>query len=167
MEGIKIELKDMLLCRERRAFIQTAYLQKYHCPIISFCMNIPGPIKTNSTIRKAFEIGKRELISWLHTEEIAIAESIEFHENTGDELIIAVRYPAKKLKEKAAFIEETPPLGRLFDIDIIDENNVKISRSVSRKCIICSHDAHECSRSRSHTIEELQKKVTNTLKILL
>lgn len=164
MEGIKIELNDMLFCRERRAHMQSNFLEKYHCPIISFCMNIPGPIKTNPDIRQAFEIGKRELLTWLNAEHIFIAESIEFHEETGDELIMAVHYSAKKLKEKSALIEETPLLGRLFDIDVIDENNIKLCRSTSRKCIICGRPAHECSRSRAHSIKELQTKISAILK---
>lgn len=163
MDGIKIELKDMLFCRERRAYIQSTLLGKYHCPIISFCMNIPGPIKTNPEIRQAFEIGKHELKMWLKSEHIVVAESIEFHENTGDELIMAVHYPARKLKEKSVFIEETPLLGRLFDIDIIDENKVKLCRPTGRKCIICGHPAHECARSRTHSIEELQTKISTIL----
>ena len=47
MEGHEVVLTDMLACRERRVNTQNAYIQKYHCPVISFCMNIPGPIKTN------------------------------------------------------------------------------------------------------------------------
>ena len=44
MKGQKVVLTDMLACRERRVNIQNEYIQRYHCPVISFCMNIPGPI---------------------------------------------------------------------------------------------------------------------------
>ena len=40
MEGTEIDLIQMLDCRERRGFIQNELLGKYHCPVISFCMNI-------------------------------------------------------------------------------------------------------------------------------
>ena len=59
MEGQEVVLTDMLACRERRVNTQNAYIQKYHCPVISFCMNIPGPIKTNDKIKKAFLSGKK------------------------------------------------------------------------------------------------------------
>lgn len=96
MDGIKIQLNDMLLCRERRFQIQQSYLQNYNCTLLSFCMNIPGPIKTNASIRKAFELGKHELLSWINLEHITIKDFSEFHEKTGDELILALDCPAKK-----------------------------------------------------------------------
>ncbi len=167
MEGIKIQLNDILSCRERRAQIQTDYIHNYHCPVISFCMNIPGPVKTNQHIRKAFEIGKRELMSWLHSEQIRISGCTEFHEDTGDELIMAVNCPAEKLKEKAVLIEETPPLGRLYDIDIIDKTGTKLSRKFRRKCIICGKDAYECARARTHSVDELQTKVEEIIQKFL
>ena len=46
MQGEQVVLTDMLQCRERRAQIQDTFIEQYHCPVISFCMNIPGPVKT-------------------------------------------------------------------------------------------------------------------------
>lgn len=163
MDGVEVKLNDILLCRERRVHIQSNYIKMYHCPVISFCMNIPGPIKTNSSIRNAFEIGKHALLSWLNTEHISIADYIEFHDHTGDELIMSVHCSPEKLKEKSLLIEESLPLGRLFDIDILDKNGIKLSRTYFRKCIICGQIAHECSRARSHSIEELQQKINDIL----
>lgn len=167
MDGIPVQLNDILYCRERRAHIQSDYIHKYHCPVISFSMNIPGPIKTTPAFRKAFDMGKRELISWLYSEQISIAGYTELHEITGDELIMAVDCPAEKLKEKAVLIEETPPLGRLYDIDIIDETGTKLSRILFRKCIICEKPAYECARSRAHSVEELQAKIEELLDSIL
>ena len=62
MKGQEVVLTDMLACRERRVNIQNEYIQRYHCPVISFCMNIPGPIKTNEQIKKAFLSGKEALL---------------------------------------------------------------------------------------------------------
>lgn len=42
MQGEQVVLTDMLQCRERRAQIQDTFIEQYHCPVISFCMNIPG-----------------------------------------------------------------------------------------------------------------------------
>ena len=50
MSGEEVTLIQMLDCRERRSHFQKELLKKYHCPVISFCMNIPGPIKTNKSI---------------------------------------------------------------------------------------------------------------------
>ncbi len=167
MEGNKIQLKDILSCRERRAYIQADYIKKYHCPVISFCMNIPGPVKTNPAVRKAFDAGKYELNARLGTEQVHILDCAEFHGDTGDELIMAAECPAERLKEIAVFIEETPPLGRLYDIDILDETGRKLSRSIRRKCIICGRDAYECARSRTHSVEELQNEIEKILQSVL
>ena len=62
MQGIEINLQQMLNRREQRAIQQQEFLKKYSCPLVSFSMNIPGPIKTNEQILKAFTLGKTELL---------------------------------------------------------------------------------------------------------
>ena len=138
MEGQEVVLTDMLACRERRVNTQNAYIQKYHCPVISFCMNIPGPIKTNDKIKKAFLSGKKALFD-------------------------ALQNPADKIKELTTEIEEMHPFGRLFDMDVIGTDGEKLSRSVYRKCLICGCQAQECARSRKHTVSEMQAKIEEIL----
>lgn len=96
MQGEQVVLTDMLQCRERRAQIQDTFIEQYHCPVISFCMNIPGPVKTNEQIRTAFDSGKNTLLLKLEQAEADIKNSIEIHEKTGDELLLAVDCPATK-----------------------------------------------------------------------
>jgi len=48
-----------MVCRERRAMKQEELLGKYNVPLVSFCLNIPGPVKTDADILRAFEAGKR------------------------------------------------------------------------------------------------------------
>ena len=59
MKGQEVVLTDMLACRERRVNIQNEYIQRYHCPVISFCMNIPGPIKTNERLLPKLSLMRR------------------------------------------------------------------------------------------------------------
>ena len=92
MKGQEVVLTDMLACRERRVNIQNEYIQRYHCPVISFCMNIPGPIKTNEQIKKAFLSGKEALFAVLQKENIPILTQTEFDEKTGNEIILTVDY---------------------------------------------------------------------------
>ena len=47
MQGIEVGIDEILLSREKRVAIQNEMIKKYSLPIISFTMNIPGPIKTN------------------------------------------------------------------------------------------------------------------------
>ena len=163
MEGQEVVLTDMLACRERRVNTQNAYIQKYHCPVISFCMNIPGPIKTNDKIKKAFLSGKEALFDALQKKNIPVLSQIEFDDKTGNEIILAVNYPADKIKELTTEIEETHPFGRLFDMDVIGTDGEKLSRGVYRKCLICGCQAQECARSRKHTVSEMQAKIEEIL----
>lgn len=163
MEGQEVVLTDMLACRERRVNTQNAYIQKYHCPVISFCMNIPGPIKTNDKIKKAFLSGKEALFDALQKKNIPVLSQIEFDDKTGNEIILAVAYPADKIKKLTTEIEETHPFGRLFDMDVIGTDGEKLSRGVYRKCLICGCQAQECARSRKHTVAEMQAKIEEML----
>lgn len=163
MQGEQVILTDMLLCRERRAQIQDTFLTQYHCPVISFCMNIPGPVKTNEPIRAAFDSGKHALLAKLESTQAKIKNLLEIHEKTGDELLLAVDYPAQKIKDLTTDIEETHPVGRLFDLDVIDINGQKLSRPSFRKCIICGCQAQECARTRKHSVDEMQAKIEEML----
>ncbi|MBQ3399190.1 MAG: citrate lyase holo-[Synergistaceae bacterium] len=58
MTGNEITLSQMLERREKRALSQKDFLEKYKSSLVSFSMNIPGPIKTNELIRRAFDIGE-------------------------------------------------------------------------------------------------------------
>ncbi len=118
MEGTEIDLIQMLDCRERRGFIQNELLGKYHCPVISFCMNIPGPIKTNPQIREAFLTGLAALTTALEEASITVLQSYDIAELTGDEWIAAVDADSAKVKELTMEIENRHPFGRLFDIDV-------------------------------------------------
>jgi len=81
-------------------------IKKYNKPIISFTMNIPGPIKTNNEIKKAFDIGKTLILEKLKENNIEILEIQELNENTGNELFISVDSQAEKIKDRNLKREE-------------------------------------------------------------
>jgi holo-ACP synthase len=168
MEGTKVELEDMLGCRERRANLQRELLQTYHCALVSYCMNIPGPVKTNRQIRGAFDRGEAALLASLAEagatrENGKILAYHAFHEPTGDEVMMAVDLPAEEIKNRTLAIEESDPLGRLFDMDVIGPDGVKLSRKAYRKCLICGRQAQECARARRHTVAEMQDAIDRLL----
>lgn len=160
MENIKyVEIDDILRCREERVYKQNEFIKKYNCPVISFCMNIPGPIKTNKNILNAFEEGIKNIFKVLEKNNIKILDKFEIHNFTGDEIILSIRENAEKIKDLMIKIEEEHKLGRIFDIDVIDINGEKISRKKFRKCFICDKQAQECARSRKHSVEEMFEKI--------
>jgi len=155
----QVTVQDMMVCRERRAMKQEELLGKYNVPLVSFCLNIPGPVKTDADILRAFEAGKRAVLLKLEENHINILETDEVHEKTGDELMLAVESDAEKLKSLMVEIENSHQLGRLFDLDVINTDGSKLSRSSYRTCLICGRQAQDCARSRRHTVDELFAKV--------
>jgi holo-ACP synthase len=65
LKGTPVALPEMLACREARVRQQQACLQQYKEPLISFCLNMPGPIKTSPELRKAFDCGQTAILSTL------------------------------------------------------------------------------------------------------
>lgn len=150
-----VTLSMMLNHREQRMFEQEKIRNTYRTPLISFTMNIPGPIKSAPIIRRAFDEGKHILLERLEENKFKILESNEFHACTGDELILAINAPSDQLKDITSDIEEHHPYGRLFDMDVLDANGNKLSRTHYRTCLLCNKQAQDCARNRTHSVDEL------------
>ena len=54
-------LQEVLMAREDRMREQNELLSKFGKPLVSFTMNIAGPVKNTELIRAAFFEGKRLL----------------------------------------------------------------------------------------------------------
>ena len=52
-----VTLMEMLGAREARAMRQQQLLEEYQLPVISFCLNIAGPVKNSPVLRRAFREG--------------------------------------------------------------------------------------------------------------
>ena len=163
----EVTLSMMLEAREARAALQQELLARHLCPLVSFTMNIAGPVKNGPQIRRGFEIGLETLLTQLHLAGAEILESVEKDAVTGCENIYAVRYPAASLKALTSDIEDASPIGRLFDMDVIAENGVKLARPKPRTCLICGKPAQICARTRAHTVEELQSATRSMLRIAI
>ena len=55
--GIPTELPQMLNAREQRAALQNRLLGSCRCPLVSFTLNIPGPVKVLPLVPQAFDAG--------------------------------------------------------------------------------------------------------------
>ena len=82
---------------------------------------------------------------------------------TGYEAYMETTLSNEEAKQKTCIIEDTHPLGRLFDLDVIDNDGVPVSRESigqsPRKCLICDNEARYCMRNRTHTLNELSAKI--------
>ncbi len=163
---MEITLQEILTARENRAEKQKELLRQYKKPLICFTMNIPGPVKYNPDIAWGFELGSRWLE--LQLKDLSVLHRENFLLPTGCEGYYVVDAPAKTLKLRAVQIEDSAPVARLFDMDIIDTQGQKLERTTlgfpERKCLLCGNPAYICSRSRAHSVEQLQAKTTQLLK---
>ena len=151
-----VTLEQILEARERRAHRQQELLEQYGLPLVSFTMNIAGPVKNSPLIRRGFRLGERTL-----KEHLSLSGANVIHEEstdavTGCEGLYVVDMDPEALKKLACAIEEREPLGRLFDLDVIAPDGRKLERQTPRRCLICGRPAGECARSRAHDVEALQ-----------
>lgn len=159
----EITLEQMLMARDDRAEKQKKLIMTYSLPLISFTVNMPGPGKNTDMAGSIFTEGCSVLMSRLKDRGVLPA-CLEMRDlPTGMEAYVVVDLEEPALKKLTLEIEESHPLGRLWDFDVIGRKGLPVSREAlgysRRKCLICDRDAHACARSRAHSLEELLKKI--------
>lgn len=163
----QVSVADMLAARDLRVAEQQALLRKYHNTLICFTMNIPGPVKVTSLVKQGFNTGCRAIEKSLNNFSIPILAQKFTREKTGWEAYYVVDKNPREIKGLMTEIENANSLGRLFDIDVLQNNGEKISREEigqrGRLCLVCSKPAQECARSRAHSLEVLTKHVRKIL----
>lgn len=159
----EVTLIQMLEARENRVCRQYRMLKTFRQSLVCFTMNIPGPIKNTPLIRRAFRYGCQRLEECLN--EILSKETIDAV--TGFEALYAVKEDPLKLKKICTAIEEETPLGRLFDMDVLDIDGNKLDRTQaggsSRDCIVCGAPGRTCASRRMHSVPELQTAVNRIM----
>lgn len=159
-----VELIEMLEARDRRARRQRELLERYRLPLLSFTMNIAGPVKNGSLIRRGFRLGRKLLLEQLERMEIPCVFREELDQAAGFEGLYVADAAPGALKELACALEEGTELGRLFDMDVLAPDGSRLDRPVPRKCLICGGPAKACARSRAHPVEELQERTGQLLR---
>ena len=159
-----VTLNELLASRDSRHAMQQKLLAE-HSGKTLVCLTVvmPGSVKRNHqslvVAHAAVEqmIGSYEL--GVRNDERLIERDLE----TGYEAYLITPLPLLEAKRIAVQIEDTHPLGRLFDIDIIDKDGVPVSRdrvgSRPRRCLVCDREARYCMRMRWHTQEEIWERI--------
>ncbi|MCS5422040.1 citrate lyase holo-[acyl-carrier protein] synthase [Psychrilyobacter piezotolerans] len=151
---------DILDARENRAYLQEELIKKFNLPLLVIRANYPGIDKNNEVTKYIIEIMYETILSYISPINIKKIDSFE-----GIVYLLSIDTSPAVLKKSAVDMETTHPLGRLVDIDILDLNNHTLSRtdlgSPPRRCFICSSPAHNCVRSKKHSLEEILKHIEN------
>ena len=157
---MEITLDQLLASREMRSARQQELLAKYPgATIVCLTVIMQGSVKSNFfsliTAGAALQAIIARYSGMKHLSTCDLATGFEAYLVTDID-----RIAAKKI---ACDIEDSHPLGRLFDIDVIDIDGAPMSRSVvchkPRRCLMCDNEARYCMRNRTHTQEELHSKI--------
>ena len=163
----EVTLSEVLAAREDRVARQAELLAAFGAPVISFTMNIPGPVKDTALIRRAFFAGCRQLEAALESAELPVRCRREKLASTGCEAYYAAEGDPLAVKRVCARVEDGTPLGRLFDMDVIGPDGEKLDRSAvgggERNCIVCGASGRGCASRRVHGIAELQAATTGII----
>ena len=159
MHTVEITLEQVLLARDRRVQRQQALAARYGGTLLSFTMNIAGPVKDAPLVRLAFQAGlaalDRDLGKPVHRELIQAS--------TGPEALLVYDRPAPWVKERCLLLEEREAVGRLYDLDVLSPEGEKLSRPQSRRCLICGGPVTVCSRSRAHGLPAIRARTRDIL----
>ncbi len=156
----EVTLPEVLEARERRVARQRELLARYGGPLISFTMNIAGPVKDTPLIRRGFGAGCRQLRRALESAGVPVLYWQEETAVTGCQLWCAAAGEPLAVKRLCAAIEDGSELGRLFDMDVLTADGIKLDRSAvgggDRGCIVCGAPGRGCASRRVHSVPELQ-----------
>lgn len=162
MEQIEVSLAGVLAARETRAAKQQELISHFARPVVSYTLNIAGPVKNGPAFRRCFDEGLARLHRELRYAGLPILHEENTDAPTGCEALIAVDGDAMRIKALCAGIEDEDEMGRLFDMDVIDPQRGKLDRSElglePRRCIICGAIGSGCASRRLHPVSALQAK---------
>lgn len=166
-----ITLGQLLESRDRRAERQRQLLEAFPgFSLVCLTVQLPGSEKRND---------RSLLIAEAGVAAIRDSFSPDYEElkdlETGFEGYFPVQLEALEAKRKACEIEDTHPLGRLMDIDVLSGMNghlaVPVGRTniglAARKCLLCENDARYCMRAHSHSLPELLAEIDRIVEIYL
>lgn len=160
-------MEEVLDAREQRAATQRELLNKWKTPLICFTMNTPGEHKAFPLARQGYETGKSALRQQLSANGIAVLHCQEDIGAAGYTCFLLAAGRASVVKAATMALEDTHPLGRLFDMDVFDVDGTALHGEEygrkQRTCLICGKPVWECSRNRRHSAESLAARYAEIL----
>lgn len=157
--GPEVDLETVLAAREARVAARAEVFRQGREPVVSLTVVMPGPVKDNAGSRRLRDAALAAVISVAEAAGWAACVHRMVDGPAGAEALISVDADAGDLKRAMVTLEDDHPLGRLWDLDVVDPVAGAISRRdlgrEPRRCLVCGEPAHACARSRAHTIADL------------
>lgn len=158
--GPAVTVESMLAARERRVERRRdAFARRPEGPLVTVSIVMPGPVKDCALSRVAAAAARGALDRLFAARGWPATVLAETNGPTGPEALVAVAAEPRALKQAVVMLEETHPLGRLWDLDVAAPGDRTISRRdlglAPRRCLVCDAPAHACARSRAHPLDVL------------
>lgn len=165
--AVPVTLDQLLFSREERRRKQNQLIDQYKCTLISFMVNMPGEYKDTQLSKAIHQEGMLLLENMLLERGIQVIYCQIEYKITGPEGYIVVDYLATDLKKLLMNLEDSIPIGRLFDFDVLDHDGNILSRTLyghgRRKCLVCNEEAVICARTQKHGYSEIIMKMEEIL----
>lgn len=157
--GSQVTFGELRAARDRRVLKKWEFLAPGgEICLVEFSLNIAGAVKTFPYARAAFREEVRELTEQLS--RFSVLKTEVYEENTGDCAFFLLKSQAIQVKKFLVSIEESHPLGRLFNLDVCGPDGISVKRHdlglLPRTCLVCGEDAHVCAGKKSHSMELIQ-----------
>lgn len=167
--GEAATLEMILNSREQRVQKQRALLKSYAAPVVCLLCNIPGPIKRCAASAQIFAAGTEAFFAALAQHGLIPLYAHTYDLPTGPEGYWCVDTSPVECKRLCCAIEESHPLGRLLDIDVIPPAGVPVSRTSlglpQRGCLVCGGVAADCVSRQMHSLKEVQCAIAGLLRL--
>lgn len=163
--GREITIEEILRRREDRAAAQQKLLSRTGC-LISFSLNVPGRYKRFFLADRAFHEGRQGILEAVVSGG-QLRQEVLFDLPTGLESMMVLEAEPEVIKQRSLLLEQTSPIGRYYDIDILTASEGKLSRHAlgypPRRCLLCNQDAFLCRRKEMHPEAALREKMLSDL----
>ena len=157
---MQITLDRLLASREARRDRQQQWLAEHPgCTLVCLTVQLPGAVKRSPASLIVGGAGMAALLGRFGGGPVEVRDL-----ETGYEAYLAVPAEARQVKRICCELEDTHPLGRLMDIDVLEAGDpAPLGREslglAPRRCLLCDRPARYCMRSHAHTREELLDRI--------
>ncbi|WP_195715241.1 triphosphoribosyl-dephospho-CoA synthase [Ancylomarina sp. 16SWW S1-10-2] len=166
--GMDKSIEELLLAKDRRSELRMQRLEK-GCITLSFNLNIPGLPKSNESFHAFFKTCLSELQKYLLSHRIVTnKDTIHCETDTAGDFFLAEiidsDYSAIQIKELCEIFEIEHPLGRLLDVDVVDEKGELVSSGKAKTCFFCNEaPAIYCMRTQAHDYAAMRTKIESEI----
>ncbi|MEC6833938.1 citrate lyase holo-[acyl-carrier protein] synthase [Photobacterium toruni] len=167
-EGVSVNLMDIMAFRDAISNTHKLWLDGNAELLISFTVNMMGPVKVNQATRRIFQQGIAAIEQFYMDTSLIVLHAQRFESAAGFHYVVAVSGRSSLLLKKQLIeLELSLPYGRMMDIDVIDKSYRPVSRRclgyAPRQCLICHQQAKDCARNQTHSLADLHLAISEIL----